>query len=278
MKLSALLPLAALGSAFVIVDEAVLDQITIESKDTSKSFLDKVPSKDDVVSYVKDTFEEAAAFSGNALDKAFHAVSDAAKLQCHSSMTAFDPQAWLSTATSSFEDDEETEDVDVFEIMEDVEDLPKKPHRRPHKKPHHHHKPNLTIWEMISKSKYTTKLAKLVSEFDDLVDILNGTSANITLFAPTDAAFEKIPHHHKKKPSKELIRNVLAYHISPGFYPAHRVFVTHTIPSAYSEERLGGEAQRLRVGFSILKGLNINFFSKVIAADIVRFSKFVLPS
>jgi uncharacterized surface protein with fasciclin (FAS1) repeats len=281
MKLSTLLPLAALGSAFVIVDEAVLDQIAIESKGTSKSLIDKLPSKDDVVSYVDDKYEEVAAFSGNALDKALHT---GASFQCRSSLTAFDPQAWLSTVASSFEDDEGTEDVDILEVIEAAEaaadaaeDRPKKPHHRPHHEKPHHHKPNMTIWELISKSKYTTKLAKLVSEFDDLVDILNGTSANITLFAPTDAAFEKIPHHHKK-PSKELIRNVLAYHVSPGFYPAHRLFVTHTIPSAYSDKRLGGEAQRLRVGFNILKGLNINFFSKVIASDIVGFPNSCFPS
>lgn len=271
MKLSTLLSLAALGSAFVIVDEAALSQIPIESKDTSKSFLGELPSKDDVVSYVEGTFEQVAAFPGNALDEAFNAIGDAASFQCHSSMTAFDTQSWLNTAVSSFEDDEETEDFDILEAMEAAEDRPKKPHRRPHhKKPHHHHKPNMTIWELISKSKYTTKLAKLVSAFDDLVDILNGTSSNITLFAPTDAAFEKIPHHHKKKPSKELIRNVLAYHVSPGFYPACRFPFTHTIPSAYSEKRLGGEAQRLRVGFGLFKGLSINFFCKVVAADIVR--------
>jgi len=279
MKLSTLLPLAALGSTFVIVDEAVLNQIAIESKDTSKSFIDKLPSKDDVVSHVEDTYEQVAAFSGNALDKAFHAVSEAESFQCHSSLTAFDPQAWLSTATSSFDDDEKTETIDAFEALEAIEDHPKKPHRRPHhKKPHHYHKPNMTVWELISKSKYTTKLAKLVGEFSDLVDILNGTSANITLFAPTDAAFEKIPHHHKKKPSKELIRNVLAYHISPSFYPAHRLFVTHTLPSAYNEKHLGGEAQRLRVGFSLFKGLSINIFSKVIAADIVRSPNSCFPS
>jgi len=270
MKLSTLLPLAALGSAFVIVDDAVLNEIAIESKNTPKTFFDKLPSKDEAVSYVEDTFEEVAATSGNALDKAFHAVSDAASFQCHASMTAFDPHSWLQSAVSSFEDATETEDVDVLEVLEAVEDRPKKPHRRPHhKRPHHHHKPNLTIWELISKSKYTTKLAKAISEFDDLVDILNGTSSNITLFAPTDAAFEKIPHHHKK-PSKDLIRNVLAYHVSPGFYPARRVLVTHTIPSAYSEKYLGGEAQRLRVGVGLFKGLNINFFSKIVAADIVR--------
>lgn len=267
MKLSALLPLAALGSAFVIVDESILNQVAVETKETSKSLLDKVPCKEDVVPYIDDTFEDAATFSESALDKAMDAISGASVFQCHSSMTAFDPRSWLDTATPSFGNPK----VDAFEVLEFVEkDPPKKPHHPPHHKKPHHRKPNMTIYEMISKSKYTTKLAKLISEFGDLVDILNSTSHNITLFAPTDAAFEKIPDHHKKPP-KQLIRNVLAYHVSPHFYPAGRVLASHTIPSAYNEKRLGGEAQRLRVGFGLFKGLSINFFSKVVAADIVRY-------
>jgi uncharacterized surface protein with fasciclin (FAS1) repeats len=268
MKLSTLLPLAALGYAFVIVDEAVLNEIAIESKASPNTFSDKLPSKDEVVSFVEDTFEEVAVLSGNALDKAFHAVSGAESFQCHSSMTAFDPQSWLQSAVIPLDDTTEAEDVDVLEAIDVAEHRPKKPHRRPHhKKPHHHHKPNMTIWELISKSKYTTKLAKVISEFDDLVDILNGTSSNITLFAPTDAAFEKLPPH--KKPSKDLIRKVLTYHISPDFFPARSLFFAHTIPSAYSEKHLGGMAQRLRVGLGLFKGLNINFFSKIVAANIV---------
>lgn len=48
---------------------------------------------------------------------------------------------------------------------------------------HHHHKPNLTVYELISKSRYTTKLAELIDEFPDLVKALNGTEANYTVFA-----------------------------------------------------------------------------------------------
>src|SRR5271168_2618861 len=111
MKLSTLLPLVALGSAFVIVDDAVVNEIAIESKNTPKTSFDKLPSKDKAVSYVEDTFEEVAATSGNALDKAFHAISDAASFQCHASMSAFDPHSWLQSAVSSFEDATEIEDV-----------------------------------------------------------------------------------------------------------------------------------------------------------------------
>jgi len=99
------------------------------------------------------------------------------------------------------------------------------------------------------------------------VEILNGTAANYTLFAPTDKAFEKIPKGHKK-PSKELIKKVLAYHLSPEFYPAGRVLVSHTIPTSLGEDQLGGEPQRLRVGLGLFKGLSINFYSKIIAVNI----------
>lgn len=96
---------------------------------------------------------------------------------------------------------------------------------------------------------------------------MNGTAANYTVFAPTDKAFEKIPKHHHKS-SKELIKKVLSYHVSADFYPAGRVLVTHTIPTIVSEESLGGEPQRLRVGLG-LKGLAVNFYSRIIAINIV---------
>ncbi|KAF2005206.1 FAS1 domain-containing protein [Amniculicola lignicola CBS 123094] len=138
-------------------------------------------------------------------------------------------------------------------------------HGKPKHPPHHDHKPNETIYQLISKSKYTTKLAKLIDEYDDLVQVLNGTKANYTLFAPTDAAFEKIPDHGHK-PSKEFIKNVLLYHVSGDFYPAGRVLHSYTIPSLYEPSELG-HAQRLTVRVT-LKGPTINFYSKLVAVNI----------
>ncbi|OMP84592.1 Stabilin-2 [Diplodia seriata] len=146
------------------------------------------------------------------------------------------------------------------------------PHDKPpHKgKPHHppHHKPNQTVYELIAKSKYTTKLAKLINDDPELVKLLNGTTANFTVFAPTDKAFEKIPKHGKE-PSKEFIKKVLLYHISPEFYPAGRVLHTYTIPTLYKEPALGGDdfAQRLSVNIGF-KGLTLNFYSRIVAINI----------
>ncbi|UKZ49216.1 hypothetical protein TrVGV298_003460 [Trichoderma virens] len=133
---------------------------------------------------------------------------------------------------------------------------------------HHHHDEDssFTIYELISKSKFTTKFAKLVDDHPSVVDLLNSTSANYTLFVPVDKAFEDIPDDHKK-PSKEFIENALLYHIAKGEYPARKILHSYTLPTAYDEELLGGEPQRLRSSVG-LGGVKLNFYSKVIAADI----------
>ncbi|KAJ8610656.1 hypothetical protein MRB53_038435 [Persea americana] len=141
----------------------------------------------------------------------------------------------------------------------------KKPH---HGRPHHNHTVTKTVYELIAGSKYTTKLAKLISEFPDLVEALNGTAANFTVFAPTDKAFEKIPKHHPK-PSKEQLKALLSYHVSPDFYPAGRILVTRTIPSLLKSAELADPALPQRLTTNIgLRGLTINFYSKVVAANI----------
>jgi uncharacterized surface protein with fasciclin (FAS1) repeats len=268
MKLiTTLLPLAAISSAFVIPDEQMTNQIVVESQ-KEPSFLDKLQGNvEDLWAGVEESFKDVVAFSENALDNAINAAGDPADhaqytFECHMSMSKFDMQGWLDTEI------ENPEDIEFFE-------KPKHPHKPPHHRrpPHHghrgrHHKSNKTVYQLIAGSKYTTKLAELINEYPDLVEALNGTAANYTVFAPTDKAFEKIPKGHK--PSKELIKKVLSYHVSPDFYPAGRVAISHTIPTVLSEEHLGGEPQRLRVGFSVLKGLNINFYSKIVAINIVR--------
>ncbi|RFU74815.1 fasciclin domain-containing [Trichoderma arundinaceum] len=123
-----------------------------------------------------------------------------------------------------------------------------------------------TIYELISKSKFTTKFAKLVNDHPSVVDLLNSTDANYTLFVPIDKAFEDIPEDHQK-PSKEFIEKALLYHIGLGEYPARKILHTYTLPTAYDEDLLGGEPQRLRTSVN-LGGVKINFYSKVVAADI----------
>ncbi|KAI9842398.1 MAG: hypothetical protein M1838_003150 [Thelocarpon superellum] len=263
MKAALLLPLAALATAFVIPDEQVLSQLEIETQQPTYSILEEVPSKDELRKKVESTIADVVSRSKNVLDHAFEAVVEAGqhakdRFQCMESMTAFDPQAWLESSVEN----------NPFSGIDEEWDHP---HKRPHKGPHKghrkpHHKTNLTVYQLIAESKYTTKLAALINEDEDLVKILNGTEANYTVFAPIDKAFEKLPHHHHK-PSKELIKKVLLYHVSPDFYPAGRVLISHTIPSAVKEATLGDQPQRLRLGLN-LKGLTVNFFSRIIAVNI----------
>lgn len=126
---------------------------------------------------------------------------------------------------------------------------------------------NLTIYETIKESPYTTKFAALVDEHESIVEILNSTKANYTLFVPTDEAFEHIPHD--KKPSKEFIEAILKYHIGEGLYPAGRILATHTIPTTLDEDWLGGQPQRLRSRVGLF-GVKLNFYDKVIYVDYVR--------
>ncbi len=180
-------------------------------------------------------------------------------------MAKFEIQEWLDSGSA-------IEDVD---LVEELKDWKAHPPKRTHRPPHHGHNAdemsNQTVYELITSSKLTTKLAKLINEYPDLVKILNGTTANYTIFAPTDKAFEKLPKG-RNKPSKESIEKVLSYHISPGFYPAAQILSSQTIPTALREDSLGGEPQRLRVTVNTVghnKGLNLNFYGRVIAVNIV---------
>ncbi|KAI0597254.1 Fasciclin domain-containing protein [Biscogniauxia sp. FL1348] len=131
-----------------------------------------------------------------------------------------------------------------------------------HPPPGHHHVTNLTVYQAIKASNYTKRFVALVDEFPDIVESLNSTEANSTLFVPLDKAFEKIPHHGDGKPPKEFLEKVVKYHILPGYFPAGRVVAHRTLPTALESEALGGRPQRLRVSLGLF-GVRINFYSTV---------------
>ena len=268
MRFSYILPLAALSTALVIPDGQVMSQVAIESHRSTGSIFDDLPSKDQLVKEFENTFSQAVDSSKNAFDNAIESFTEKvdAVEQTFNDASYFDTKAWLDSTYGLFESkDEENEGHGDHDA-----DHPgrKRPHHGPHRGRKPHPKPNMTVYELIATSKYTTKLAGFINQFDDLVELLNGTTANYTVFAPIDKAFEKIPEH-APKPSKEVLKKILTYHVSADFYPAGRVLVSHTIPSLLLEERLGGAAQRLSTNIG-LKGLTVNFYSRVVAIDIVR--------
>lgn len=126
--------------------------------------------------------------------------------------------------------------------------------------------PMQTIFQLMSECPQTSKWTALIKEHDDLVQLLNSTEASHTLFVPTDEAFERLPF--KDRPSDEYIRAALEYHIATGVHTAHDLVKTETVETVLKEDWLGGNHQRLRAGFG-LKGLNLNFISKVVKSNIV---------
>jgi hypothetical protein len=279
MKLLNILPLAVLSAAIVLPEEQVLANIPIESRKKAVSF-EKSPCPHHMLKNAKSAWK----LSKNALDDALAYVEKKGSfVKSEVVEDGFAVGSWLSTNVESLLDHPDHPDHPGPPHHGPPGKGPhhgppwkpgKPPHRgrpgKPGKRPHHpphHHKSNLTIYELISKSKYTTKLAKLIDEDKELVSLLNSTKANFTIFAPTDAAFAKIPEH-APKPPKEFIKKVLLYHVAPGLFPAGRLLFSHTVPTLLNETLLGDQPQRLvaRLGF---KGVSINFFSKVVAANIV---------
>ena len=146
---------------------------------------------------------------------------------------------------------------------------PSRPHwpgHRPHKGPNPHFKHvNGTIFEFLANSTHHKILYKLVKNDTSLIDLFNttGKDGKITLFAPTDCAFEKILKHLPKNhthPPKWLIRKVIEYHTIGSFYPAGRVLAHRTIPTLFKAHHGPNLTQRIRIGKS-LKGVNINFYA-----------------
>ena len=266
MRFTQLLPLAVLSTAFVIPEEKVLNSLSLENDDASQpSFFDELTTeKDNLVEEVQDRIGKTFRCAKHRFEDIVQNVEEKVSEFGRSWEQAFDAQSWLDTADYE------------LDLMEDGPPHHGPPHhgppgrgrpgkgKRPHHPPHHG-KPNLTVYELIAKSKYTTKLAALINEYDDLVTLLNGTTANFTVFAPTDRAFEKIPEHGPM-PSKEQIKQILTYHVSPEFYPAGRVLVTRTIPTAFEAENLK-EPQRLSTQISF-RGLTVNFYARIVAIDI----------
>ncbi|CAD6585891.1 MAG: hypothetical protein ASARMPREDX12_003698 [Alectoria sarmentosa] len=267
MKLIQILPLAALSTAFVVPDEQVMSQVAIESDRSPEIFLENIPSTDEAIKQVQDSFTNLIDTSKNAFDHAIeYATEGEQEVSDKAYETVYHVSSWLDSAADKVQ--ELGEDVAPFADDDEEHHGGKGRRGRKGRKGHHGHckKPNLTVYELISKSKYTTKLAALINEYEDVVELLNGTAANYTVFAPTDKAFEKIPKH-APKPSKEELKNILLYHVSEDFYPAGKVLVTHTVPTLLSVDTLGIGPQRLATEIG-LKGLTVNFYSRIVAIDI----------
>jgi len=252
MRLITTISLTTLGSAFVLPDVDLFRQLAAQKEDQSdllEWWNHHVPSAGSVASSFQDAVDELSGEIGHALS----AVEDD-----------------LLDAVDGFDGDEDEWDDDHHREPGKPPRRPRRPHhprrpRRPHYPPHGRpDTSNLTIYQLISKSKFTTNFTKVVNEYDDIVQLLNSTKENYTLYVPIDSAIREPPED--KKPSKEFIESALLYHIGLGAQPAPHFFTTRTVPTALNESYLADNSQRLRTSFR-----RVNFYSKVVAANIVRF-------
>ncbi|OIW22958.1 fasciclin domain-containing protein [Coniochaeta ligniaria NRRL 30616] len=223
MKFIQTLPYVALATAFVLPDVETLKQLALTE------------TPDEVHALWDDIPDTADAIFGNLKDKVSSVKQD------------------FHTAIELALDEE----------IDDAFDLADHPGHGHHGHHGHDHTSNLTIYQLISKSPYTTNFTKLVDEYDDIVELLNSTKANYTLFVPVDSAFAHLPD---KKPSKEFVEAVVRYHIGLDVYSGLRILHTQTIPTALNEELLGGEPQRLRTSVGLF-GIKLNFYASLIAKD-----------
>lgn len=267
MKYISALPFVALASALVIPPEQVLSEVEVEDHHDQAWYDSALSQAEDYFSHVEESFEDVkdnakhfwtsfSANSRNAIDEAFVYANDVAEEAGEKfNEKAEELESWYDAASN-----------DVYDALDHGGhhgDHGKHPHHPPH-----HGKPNETVYELIAKSKYTTRLAKLINEYDDLVEALNSTKANYTVFAPTDKAFEKIPDH-APKPSKEDLKKILEYHVVPEFYPAGRVLASHTAPTLLKSDSLAAQPEPQRIAFKItLRGLTVNFYARIVAINI----------
>ncbi|KAI7096982.1 hypothetical protein KC324_g21362, partial [Hortaea werneckii] len=200
MKFTQILPLAAASSAFVLPSQEQLQDVAIEANHRGQELYgDALKEKNELLESFKQHYEDVEDTTKSAwsdfykssksvIDDAFDYASETADgLKDKAYDTSSQVESWLRT-----------EGDDLYDSFDDHHDGP--PHHGPphHGGPHHpphHGPPNQTVYQLIAESKYTTKLAKLINKYDDLVETLNNTAANYTVFAPTDKAFAKIPEH-----------------------------------------------------------------------------------
>lgn len=133
--------------------------------------------------------------------------------------------------------------------------------------PDHGKDPKLTIYQTLQNYEGASKFTKLLDGFPELVEALNSTDSEHTVFVPLNDAFDKIPDKFKD-PSHEVLEKVLHYHVVSGAKKAVDVLKSYTLESEAAESGLGGDNQRIRVGAS-LAGVNLNGYSKIKAVDIV---------
>lgn len=92
--------------------------------------------------------------------------------------------------------------------------------------------PSKNIVETAAGAPQFSTLVSLVKKAG-LVGVLSGKT-NYTVFAPTNAAFDKVPKKtlNQLASDKAMLKKVLLYHVLPGKVPASKVLKTKSATTA----------------------------------------------
>ncbi|KGO39003.1 hypothetical protein PEX1_031410 [Penicillium expansum] len=122
-----------------------------------------------------------------------------------------------------------------------------------------------TTWELIKENEYTSRLAELLAEDKDLIEILNSTTANHTFFALTNYALEGLPR--RNGPSPKFMSSLLRYHILPGRFTIQHIIGHGTLPTKLTEPALESDLPQRIVVREHHNRVMLNERSRVVGAD-----------
>lgn len=144
--------------------------------------------------------------------------------------------------------------------------------RRPRIHPCPTHRPDLcpgpqchrdqTTWELIQQNPHTSRLAELIANDKDLIELLR-KNENHTVFAPTNQALDQLEHLPEKAMS-----SLLRYHIVPGRVHIDDLALHQTLATKLTEGSLGKLPQRIII--DRINEVILNERSTVLTADMVR--------
>ncbi|TGZ82903.1 FAS1 domain-containing protein [Ascodesmis nigricans] len=127
--------------------------------------------------------------------------------------------------------------------------------------PHSPHSDS-SIMDLLHACPETSRFHDFIKKDKEIYDYLNDRKSNVTVFAPTNKAFELLDRCSKGHDiPPELLKRVLLYHMVEGTHGSQDLRYHNTIATKLSEDKLGGgHHQRLRIGLSH-DGPTLNFYA-----------------
>ncbi|RPA75169.1 FAS1 domain-containing protein [Ascobolus immersus RN42] len=131
--------------------------------------------------------------------------------------------------------------------------------------------PEATLLDMLRQTHHSSHFLDFLSDFPEIEKRLDDHSHNLTVFVPSNDAFDRILKGKKKedlKLPKEDIEKLLKYHIMDGYHDYDGLKWHNTIASEMEDHELGqDEKQRLRIG--LYRCPTVNLYSEILIKDYI---------